>query len=57
MEKKNKTNKTKKQNNNKVNFVGGPQCIKNKSRKRKREEEEKNATEKGIKDAINYSIS
>ena len=41
----------------KVNIVGGPRCIKNKSKKRKREEEEKKATEKGIKDAVNYSIS
>ena len=40
-----------------VNIVGGPRCIKNKSKKRKREEEEKKATEKDIKDAINYSIS
>ena len=30
----------------KVNIVGGPRCIKNKSRKTKREEEEKKATEK-----------
>ena len=47
----------KKKKRNKVNIVGGPGCIKNKSRKRKREEEEKKATEKGINDAINYSIS
>ena len=40
-----------------VNIVGGPRCIKGKSKKRKRKEEEKKATEKGIKDAINYSIS
>ena len=41
----------------KVNIVGGPRCIKNKSKKRKREGEENTETEKGIKDAINYSIS
>jgi len=35
-----------KKKRNKVNIVGGPRCIKNKSRKTKREEEEKKATEK-----------
>ena len=32
----------------KVNIVGVPRSIKNKSKKRKRAEEEKKATEKGI---------
>ena len=36
----------KKKKRHKVNIVGGPRCIKNKSRKTKREEEEKKATEK-----------
>ena len=46
-----------KKKRHKDNIVGGPRCIKNRSRKRKREEEEKKATKKGINDAINYSVS